>query len=400
MSSGRPDSLTGPKRSDTGARQGSVNDKPNLGQGRLALQFVKGWAVKIRATQHSGGLQRSRRPRTSVVLLATFFCCCSGLSDKIDWDRLKPKVVRYGDAEAELVKAHLNRFKECKHRDIAEDFFFTRCSGELSPARKSSACRDYLEMFPSGSRISDVRFELLGACRRTDEKDHEASCKLYLAMFPNGDGVEAAQAVLATEPQRREEEARQRDAQRKAAEERAAALDRVWSGTLVDVLLDLPPGLNLAPLTLEVAERDLRPDPVHAPRISVPIGYPLKICYGTVCVADLPVRALVRVPLTRVYLSYPPGIAANCFTCYDKYPVEETYVMPGSHRITFKFYDSSRYPDGSELVRSGEANLDFDAPKLGGTVHAGCTVDGGQLRTAAATSEAWEARRVPWLLRP
>jgi hypothetical protein len=339
---------------------------------------------------------------------------CSRLTetpDEKDWRRMLPKVTGFEGKHAGYVRMHLLEFPDCRHRPSAEDFYLTRCT------QHHEACKEYFELFPAGERRSELEPVLWQACAAQGDPTLGPTacydcCALYRDHLPTG----SHRAEVATLLARAEESAKvslaaakASLAAAKAAMERQEDLDRrrqnaVWGGPLVELALDVHPGARLSDLTFGVAGRAAPPTASYPPTITVPAGIPVDVCFtgGPAhfsalshddCVAVEPEGDRLRVPLTRVFVSYPKTMDHWCGLEVGESQKDELWLMPGPHDVSCQF--NRDFAGRLYQSTEGELKVRFNAPARGGTVHVVFSVVRNQIHGEAIVSERWEGRVFP-----
>jgi len=105
-----------------------------------------------------------------------------------------------------------------------------------------------------------------------------------------------------------------------------------------------------------------------------------------------PQGSSLRVPLTRVYVSYPKFMDRICGMTFGKQQ-EEFWAMPGHYAWSCQF--SRDYAGHAYEFTGGEVTLRFDAPPSGGTVHLMFTQVRNEIHGEAIVSKQWLPRQLP-----
>lgn len=315
-----------------------------------------------------------------------------------------PKVTGYEEKHAFYVRMHLLEFHACQHRPSAEDFFLTRCT------QHNDACKEYFELFPAGERKNELEPVLWKACAASDDAPPGSSvcydcCGLYRSHLATGSHRAEAAAI----DDRTYARAKASLAASKAESERQRKLDlakqnAVWSGPLVELAVDTHPEAQVSRLTFSVAGRAVTPTASYPPTLTVPAAYPVDVCYAggssrfslasrSACSSVAPRGNRLRVPLTRVFISFPKAMDRLCGLSLSLEEEEGFWLMPGPHAVSCMFLRD--FAGHGSQSTEGELSVSFDAPQQGGTVHVLFSVVRNQVRGEAIVSERWEGRRFP-----
>jgi len=295
------------------------------------------------------------------------------------------------DTAQKVLIYHFELYPNCQHRALAEQHYVTGCRETVDN------CVAYLKVFPAGRRKAEVEQLIWKGC--DDPLSYlgigNNVCSIYKDNFPNGHRADLERIFKKRQDHEREE---------KQEADRAEAQERDRFGKMSYFVVQYPPGFeNRDAVVLSVDGSRIIPERENGPeKIAIPYGHFVEVCYtsfsgytsNSECTRVLAQGDVLRVPLTKVTVSYPPQMTPMCTYSWPDpgSSKDAVWVWPGPQFVSCSFI--GRFADhGAGAVGTSstdEIKVAFEAPSEGGIAHISYFNTGALVEALSQVSPTWD----------